>query len=89
MNYNLNIKTSRYKTVETVNTDIKLKVTQSQLDVLMKFADVRKDSELNEVYTINKCEFTVTLNLDEEIKRTEEILEMCGDAPTIHLYYDL
>ena len=44
------------KTIQTRSFGI----TESQRELLLMFADVRKDKDLNSIYRINDCEFTIT-----------------------------
>ena len=36
-----------------------LVVTQEQHDAIIHFADQRKDAELNTIYKLNECEFSI------------------------------
>lgn len=51
----------------SINTTIAkqtLIITIEQLEVIKYFANTKKDSELNTIYKINDCEFTVVPFID-------------------------
>ena len=39
-------------------------ITREQFEVIKYFSDTKKDSELNTIYKINDCEFTVVPFID-------------------------
>lgn len=41
-----------------------IEITSEQLTIIHTFAHIRKDSELNEIYRINDCEFKITPKLN-------------------------
>lgn len=44
-------------------------VNKDQLAIIEQFASQRKDSELNTIYKLNDCEFTVFPHINMDIKR--------------------
>ncbi len=41
-------------------------INLAQLDILQRFADVRKDKNLNDIYKINDCEFVIIPKLTKK-----------------------
>ena len=49
-----------------------IQITQEQLEIIQHFADIKRDAELNVIYKINECEFTIKPILFRTPKETIE-----------------
>jgi hypothetical protein len=49
----------------------RIEISEEQFEVIKTFANIRKDSKLNDVYILNDCQFRVVpkLDLSEALKR--------------------
>ncbi len=63
MNYIINIGYSMDLN-GNVNPKQIINITDQEFILLTRFANVKKDKDLNDIYIINDIEFTITPNLD-------------------------
>lgn len=59
-----------------------INITEEQLKIIERFADTRKDEDLNTIYKLNKVEFTVSPSLRVDNSKNLEggaVYEQCED----------
>lgn len=57
MNYEVQIGSNYNLSTQQAEPAVKFTISQEQFEILVKFADVRRDDELNALYVINNCSF--------------------------------
>ncbi len=91
-NYEIKIKADSFDLKSMVCVQQTIIITEEQLAIIDRFANTKKDSQLETIYTLNDCEFTVGPHIfvkvmdDETLSATKEELDaiMSEERPVLN-----